>query len=186
MHIYIYLCIYIHLSFCRPSNNTFNSYNASRVFTQVIILRSKKYLKIYTLVRSIITWSVVIIGSARLYIYHNVPCSHEVNMCMCARARLYNITSSRRSPAFAREEAVQQLSYVAASPVFKTWEVCDLAAKLRLDLANLSTDPVAQLEDALNVAAFRRGLGNSLYIKENRIATCGADQVSDTEWWWGD
>ncbi|KAM7295845.1 cytochrome b-c1 complex subunit 2, mitochondrial [Ixodes scapularis] len=55
---------------------------------------------------------------------------------------------------------------VALCPAFKHWEVDDAAPTMKLDLAIYRQNQEAVLMEALHAAAFRGGLGNSLFIED--------------------
>ena len=55
----------------------------------------------------------------------------------------------------------------ASNPAFKPWEVEATEQRLRAALAGLTQCDLAA--DALHKAAFRDGLGNSLYVPSYRV-----------------
>ena len=57
----------------------------------------------------------------------------------------------------------------ASNPAFKPWELAATEPRLRAALAGLSQCDLAA--DALHQAAFREGLGNSLYVPDYRVLT---------------
>jgi len=58
-----------------------------------------------------------------------------------------------------------------ANPAFKTWELGDVTRRLGLD--RLQMDPATLATELLHKAAYREGLGNSLYSPEHMIGRHG-------------
>ena len=56
-----------------------------------------------------------------------------------------------------------------ANPAFKTWEIGDVKRRLGLDL--LQMDSATLAGELLHKAAYRGGLGNSLYAPEHMVST---------------
>jgi ubiquinol-cytochrome c reductase core subunit 2 len=54
-------------------------------------------------------------------------------------------------------------------PAFKPWELTDFAFRTQIDLERLKQNPQAQLLEAVHRAAFRGGLGNSLFTPSFEI-----------------
>lgn len=61
------------------------------------------------------------------------------------------------------------LSEVSSKQVFKPWEIKDLNPRMKLDLAVLKDKPHVIVLEQLHKAAFRNGLGNSLYSPSHFI-----------------
>jgi len=74
-------------------------------------------------------------------------------------------------------EGLEQLDYVATSPVFKPWELSDAKARLKLDLEVYNTSLNARLMDAVHKAAFRDTLGNPLYMSSDNIGSFTPDAL---------
>ena len=55
-----------------------------------------------------------------------------------------------------------------ANPAFKTWELGDVTRRLGLD--RLQMDPATLATELLHKAAYREGLGNSLYAPEHMVS----------------
>ena len=55
-----------------------------------------------------------------------------------------------------------------ANPAFKTWELGDVTRRLGLD--RLQIDPATLATELLHKAAYREGLGNSLYSPEHMVS----------------
>ena len=55
-----------------------------------------------------------------------------------------------------------------ANPAFKTWELGDVTRRLGLD--RLQMDPATLATELLHKAAYREGLGNSLYCPEHMVS----------------
>jgi ubiquinol-cytochrome c reductase core subunit 2 len=64
-----------------------------------------------------------------------------------------------------------QLLSDACSPAFKSWEVEGASNVLRHDLAVYNNDPTTLLIEALHKAAYRKNLGNSLYMPSYRVGS---------------
>ncbi|CAG9824416.1 unnamed protein product [Phaedon cochleariae] len=75
----------------------------------------------------------------------------------------------------ALEKALPFLTEVATQQVFKPWELSDISNRLLLDIA---TRPL-QLRaiDLLHNAAFRTGLGNSLFIPKSKIGRTSSETL---------
>jgi len=58
-----------------------------------------------------------------------------------------------------------------ANPAFKSWEVTDVTRRLGLDIAHL--DPATTATELLHKAAYRDGLGNSLYSPPHMVGRHG-------------
>ncbi|XP_076643473.1 ubiquinol-cytochrome c reductase core protein 2 [Halictus rubicundus] len=72
-------------------------------------------------------------------------------------------------------EALQLLEYVATKQVFKPWEVSDQAPRLQYELASLP-DTTVVLE-LLHKAAYRSGLGYSLFCPKRQIGKIGSETL---------
>ena len=59
------------------------------------------------------------------------------------------------------------LKEVSLNAALKPWEVASVSSLLKLDLAH-KTDAVQAIEN-VHAAAFRTGLGNSLYVAPHRL-----------------
>ncbi|CAG9761659.1 unnamed protein product [Ceutorhynchus assimilis] len=73
------------------------------------------------------------------------------------------------------EKALPYLTEVATQQVFKPWELAELSDRLRIDLA---TRPLQlRAVDLLHKAAFRTGLGNSLYAPKFQIGKISSETL---------
>jgi len=61
------------------------------------------------------------------------------------------------------DSGLEILADVSTNQAFKPWEVEDSSYRIQLDLALFENNPAAVVMEALHKAAFRGGLGNSLY-----------------------
>lgn len=77
------------------------------------------------------------------------------------------------------EKAVKFMADAACKPVFFPWEISDSSPKFHLDLALYAADPQAQLSEALHKAAFRDGLGRSLYMPSHKIGKFTSEMAAD-------
>ncbi len=73
------------------------------------------------------------------------------------------------------EEALQVLQDAVTGQAFKPWELADNLPRLRVDLANVS-DQVKAV-DLLHRAAFRTGLGNSLYCAPHSLGKISSETL---------
>ncbi|CAH1992282.1 unnamed protein product [Acanthoscelides obtectus] len=73
------------------------------------------------------------------------------------------------------EQALPFLTEVATKQVFKPWEVAELSNRLQLDIATRSLQ--IRTIDLLHNAAFRSGLGNSLFIPKNKIGKISSETL---------
>lgn len=72
-------------------------------------------------------------------------------------------------------EALQLLEYVATKQIFKPWEVSDQVPRLQYEVASLpDTTKVVEL---LHKAAYRTGLGNSLFCPKRQIGKIGSETL---------
>merc|ERR1712096_501576 len=72
--------------------------------------------------------------------------------------------------------AVEYLTEVASNQAFKPWELERVTPNIKLELASRS--PATQAVELLHQAAFRSGLGNSLYSSPARVGSHGTAQLS--------
>ncbi|KAL3285258.1 hypothetical protein HHI36_019368 [Cryptolaemus montrouzieri] len=91
-------------------------------------------------------------------------------------------TSDRETIAYTLEgtrSAVEQvlpfLSAVATEQVFKPWELSDNVGRLRLELA--TRPPQLRTVDLLHKAAYRTGLGNSLFVPKYNLGKIGTETL---------
>lgn len=75
-----------------------------------------------------------------------------------------------------RIDALQYLEFAATKQIFKPWEVADELPRLKYELFSLS-DTVLILE-LLHKAAYRNGLGYSLFCPEHQLGKIGTESVS--------
>lgn len=75
-----------------------------------------------------------------------------------------------------RETGLKFLGDVASKQVFKPWEISDNIPRLKYELAGLS--PYALLLDLLHRAAYRTGLGNSLFCPDYLVGSHSTESVS--------
>lgn len=73
------------------------------------------------------------------------------------------------------ETALQYLERSVTGQVFKPWEIADSTPRVKLDLANIS-DPVRAVE-LLHQAAYRTGLGNSLFIADHKVGKVSSETL---------
>jgi len=86
----------------------------------------------------------------------------------CTQGRehtLYTIQATRDNT----DVALEYLGDVVSNQAFKPWEVSSVLPRMKLDLAQRC--PATQALELLHQAAFRDGLGNSLYCPANRIGS---------------
>ncbi|KAJ8915771.1 hypothetical protein NQ315_004583 [Exocentrus adspersus] len=85
------------------------------------------------------------------------------------------VSYTLEGPRQAIEKALPFLTEVATQQVFKPWEVSDITNRLLLDIA---TRPL-QLRaiDLVHNAAFRSGLGNSLFIPKSQIGKISSETL---------
>lgn len=73
------------------------------------------------------------------------------------------------------EQVLPFLSAVATEPSFRPWEVADTIGRLRLELA--TRPPQLRTIDLLHKAAYRSGLGNSLFIAKYNLGKVGPETL---------
>lgn len=93
---------------------------------------------------------------------------------VCTQGRehtVYTIQATRDQT----DLAIDYLTDVVSSQAFKPWELKDVVPRLKLDLAQLPSSTLAL--ELLHQAAFRSGLGNSLYAAPHKIGSHGTAQL---------
>lgn len=73
------------------------------------------------------------------------------------------------------EQALRVIENAVAGQLFKPWEIEDSLPRVKVDLANVS-DQVRAVE-FLHRAAFRTGLGNSLFIPKHKIGKLSTETL---------
>merc|ERR1711892_364819 len=93
---------------------------------------------------------------------------------VCTQGRehtLYTVQATRDQT----DIAVEYLPDVVSNQAFKTWELTRCAPRMKLELASAS--PATQAVELLHQAAFRSGLGNSLYSAPAKVGSHGPAQL---------
>jgi len=75
------------------------------------------------------------------------------------------------------ELGVKFLSSVSTKQVFKPWELKDFQYRTTLDLQALGQCPASQVVENLHKAAYRTGLGNSLYCPGHAVGSHNTDML---------
>ena len=94
---------------------------------------------------------------------------------VCTQGRehtLYTVQATRDQT----DLAVEYLTDVVSNQSFKPWELSRSAPRMKLELA--SQPPATQAVELLHKAAFRGGLGNSLYSAPAKVGSHGPAQLS--------
>jgi len=94
---------------------------------------------------------------------------------VCTQGRehtLYTVQATRDQT----DVAIEYLTDVVSNQAFKPWELSRSVPRMKLELA--STSPATQAVELLHQAAFRSGLGNSLYSSPARVGSHGTAQLS--------
>ncbi|VEN45844.1 unnamed protein product [Callosobruchus maculatus] len=99
----------------------------------------------------------------------------EVGASLTATSDRETIAYTLEGTKSAIEQALPFLTEVATQQVFKPWELADLSNRLKLDIAT-RTLPIRTV-DLLHNAAFRSGLGNSLFIPKNKIGKISSETL---------
>lgn len=73
------------------------------------------------------------------------------------------------------QAAVEQLNNIVSNQEFRSWELDDNLPRLKYDLAALP--PQVRAIDLLHKAAYRRGLGNSLFISPKRVGKISSESL---------
>jgi len=92
----------------------------------------------------------------------------------CTQGRehtLYTVQATRDNT----DVALEYLTDVVSGQTFKPWELSRSVPRLKLDLA--SRAPATQAMELLHEAAFRGGLGNSLYCPANKVGSHSTAQL---------
>merc|ERR1712123_196972 len=85
---------------------------------------------------------------------------------------LYTVQATRDQT----DVAVEYLTEVVSNQAFKPWEVERSIPRMKLELASRS--PATEAVELLHQAAFRGGLGNSLYCPTHKVGSHGTAQLS--------
>merc|ERR1719470_519870 len=94
---------------------------------------------------------------------------------VCTQGRehtLYTVQATRDQT----DVAVEYLTDVVSNQAFKPWEVSRSVPRMKVELATQS--PATQAVELLHQAAFRGGLGNSLYSAPAKVGSHGPAQLS--------
>ncbi|OWR53790.1 ubiquinol-cytochrome c reductase core protein II [Danaus plexippus plexippus] len=73
------------------------------------------------------------------------------------------------------QEALVYLNNIVSNQEFRPWELSDNVSRLKFDILSLS--PQVRAVDLLHKAAFRRGLGNSLFIAPKKIGKISSESL---------
>lgn len=73
------------------------------------------------------------------------------------------------------QAAVELLNNIVSNQEFRPWELSDNTPRLKYDIAALP--PQVRAVDLLHKAAYRRGLGNSLFISPKRIGKISSESL---------
>ncbi|CAG4950293.1 unnamed protein product [Colias eurytheme] len=71
--------------------------------------------------------------------------------------------------------ALEYLNNIVSNQEFRPWELSDNVPRLKYEIAALS--PQVRAVDLLHKAAYRRGLGNSLFVSPKRIGSISSESV---------
>nr|CAI5845163.1 unnamed protein product [Callosobruchus analis] len=99
----------------------------------------------------------------------------EVGANLTATSDRETIAYTLEGTKSAIEQALPFLTEVATQQVFKPWEVAELSNRLKLDIATRTLQ--VRTVDLLHNAAFRAGLGNSLFIPKNKIGKISSETL---------
>jgi len=94
---------------------------------------------------------------------------------VCTQGRehtLYTVQATRDQT----DVAIEYLADVVSNQAFKPWELSRTVPRMKLEIA--SSSPATQAVELLHQAAFRSGLGNSLYSSPARVGSHGTAQLS--------
>lgn len=98
----------------------------------------------------------------------NVKCSttreHVIYSVDCTRNHL--------------DVGLEFLTHISCFPSYQPWEISDNHAALKVDLAVSMDDACTRAMEGLHQAAYREGLGNSLYMPDYRLGSHSVDQLS--------
>ncbi|XP_041987276.1 cytochrome b-c1 complex subunit 2, mitochondrial [Aricia agestis] len=73
------------------------------------------------------------------------------------------------------DEAIQYLNNLISNQEFRPWELSDNTPRLKFDIASLP--PQVRAVDLLHRAAYRRGLGNSIFIAPKKIGKISSESL---------
>lgn len=93
---------------------------------------------------------------------------------VCTQGRehtLYSLQTTRNNT----DMAADFLADIVSNQAFKPWELGDAMPRMKVELAEVS--PSSQALELLHLAAFRTGLGNSLYCPSHKVGSHGTAQL---------
>jgi len=93
---------------------------------------------------------------------------------VCTQGRehtLYSVQTTRNNT----DMAVDYLADIVSNQAFKPWELGDVVPRLKVELSQVT--PNSQALELLHLAAFRSGLGNSLYCPSHKAGSHGTAQL---------
>jgi len=91
----------------------------------------------------------------------------EVNCTTSREHVIYSVACTRNH----LDVGLEFLTHMSMAPAFKAWELKDNKASLALDLAMLDADPCTKALEGLHRAAYREGLGTSLYMPQHKLGS---------------
>ena len=83
---------------------------------------------------------------------------------------IYNLSSNFSSQVLSSkvDGLCDYLFDAVANPAFKPWEIPDVSRRIGIDIANI--DPAERAIELLHKAAYREGLGNSIYSPPHMVS----------------
>ena len=83
---------------------------------------------------------------------------------------IYNLSSNFSSQVLSSkvDGLCDYLFDAVANPAFKPWEIPDVTRRLGIHIANI--DPAERAIELLHKAAYREGLGNSIYCPPHMVS----------------
>jgi ubiquinol-cytochrome c reductase core subunit 2 len=115
-------------------------------------------------------------GASAFGLVKNIQQMGATLTCSTTREYMvYNLECTRDKV----DQAVEYLADVTCKPVYFPWEIADSTPQFLLDLGLLAENPMAQLSEALHQAAFRDGLGRSLYMPKHKVGSYTSEQLAD-------
>ncbi len=87
----------------------------------------------------------------------------------CAQGREHLMYAVQMSGKDAVDQVIDFLLESVSNQAFNEWEVKDAAQRLNFELSEMA--PTAKVNELLHRAAFRTGLGNSMFVQEHNVSS---------------
>lgn len=87
----------------------------------------------------------------------------------------YTLEGTRNSV----EVCLKYLREVATQPAFKPWEISENVSRIEYEIAGVHYNGPVRAVELLHQAAFRQGLGNSIFATKSRVKKINAEALTE-------